>query len=134
MSTEAPTALQYNLFSGELVDNRTAAQKKRDRERALPQQPLLFPARAIAQFGVNPRPLIDLSPHTRLTLWQEDPRTDEERERDRRQAAEALTYSLFEEDPPSESPAEVGEKTSPQAVAEYIVWAAVEDMLLLAHL
>src|SRR5688572_193406 len=33
--------LQYNLFTGELVDTRSATQKKADREREKPHQPMM---------------------------------------------------------------------------------------------
>ena len=89
-------ALQFDLFTGELVDNRTPTQKKIDRERQQLQQMELFAAREVAQFGINPRPLIDLSPTTRLTLWREDPRSEEEIERDRQRAAEEQTYRMFD--------------------------------------
>ena len=89
-------ALQFDLFTGELVDNRTPTQKKIDRERQQLQQMELFAAREVAQFGINPRPLIDLSPTTRLTLWREDPRSEEEIDRDRQRAAEEQTYQMFE--------------------------------------
>jgi hypothetical protein len=90
------TALQIDMFTGELVDNRTPAQKKNDLELQRPRQMELFAAREVAQFGVNPRPLIDLSPTTRLTLWSEDPRTEDEIERDRQRAAEAATYKMLD--------------------------------------
>ena len=89
---------QFDMFTGKLVDNRTRAQKKADQERAKPQQMLMFSQRAIAQFGVNAHPLIPLSPHTKLVLVSEDPRTPEERERDLQREAEALTCKLFPEE------------------------------------
>ena len=96
MSIEHGTARQYDMFTGEIVDNRSQSQKKRDNEREAPSQLEMFAAREMAQFGVNARPLIPLSPHTRLTLWAEDPRTEEEIARDRQRAAEEDTYPLFE--------------------------------------
>jgi hypothetical protein len=72
--------LQQDMFSGELVDNRSRSQKKRDAEREKPKQALLFSQREIAQFGVNPHPQFPLSPHTLLRLISEDPRTPEEKE------------------------------------------------------
>lgn len=96
MNIEREIPLQIDMFTGEQVDNRGSAQKRRDRERAKPQQSEMFAASEIAQFGVNPHPLIDLSPHTRLTLSREDPRTEEEIERDRRLAAEENTYQMFD--------------------------------------
>jgi len=96
MSKEAPLEmLQRDMFSGELADTRTRAQKEAARRRAQPQQQLMFSQRDIAQIGVNPHPMIPLSPHTKLRLISEDPRTEEEIERDRQRAAEALTGKLF---------------------------------------
>ncbi|GAB4574717.1 MAG: hypothetical protein Kow0077_22680 [Anaerolineae bacterium] len=89
--------LQFDMFSGELVDNRTRRQKKQDKERTQPQQMEMFSSREVAQFGVNPRPLIPLSPNTRLLLIPEDPRTEEEIEQDRQRAAQEQTYQMFDE-------------------------------------
>lgn len=84
------------MFTNELDDNRTHQQKKRDLERTQPQQMEMFSQRDIAQFGVNPRPLLPLSPHTKLGLMFEDPRTDEEIERDRQREAERRTRPIFD--------------------------------------
>lgn len=94
MTTETPR--QWNMFTGELDDNRTARQKKRDQEQRQPQQTEMFSQREIAQFGVNPRPLLPISPTTKLGLIFEDHRTEEEKEQDRQREAEARTYRLFE--------------------------------------
>jgi hypothetical protein len=79
----AETIRQIDLFSGEVVDNRTRAQKQADREREKPQQAEMFAQREIAQFGVRANPHLPLSEHTKLVLIREDPRTEEEIERDR---------------------------------------------------
>ncbi len=118
---ETDPVLQVDMFSGELVDNRTRTQKQRDQERARPQQTEMFAAKEVAQFGVNPRPLISLSEHTRLTLQMEDPRTEEEIEHDRQRTAEALTYHLFEDEQPAD-PAD--DET------EYAAWVALADWLV----
>jgi len=118
---ETDPAFQVDMFSGELVDNRTRTQKQRDQERVRPQQTEMFAAKEVAQFGVNPRPLISLSEHTRLTLQMEDPRTEEEIARDRQRAAEALTYHLFEDERPAD-PAD--------DEAEYAAWVALADWLV----
>lgn len=88
-------ALQYTLFTGELVDNRTRAQKQQDKQRGLPQQTEMFSQRELAQY-VNPHPIMDVSPGF-LVLISEDPRTPEEKERDLQRAAERETYPLFPE-------------------------------------
>lgn len=69
MSKEDNPPLQFDMFSGDLVDNRTPQQKKQDKARAQPRQIEMFAQRELAQFGVNPRPLMPLSPHTRLLLF-----------------------------------------------------------------
>jgi len=91
------TPLQFDMFSRELVDNRTTRQKKQDKERQKPRQTEMFSSREIAQFGVNPRPLLPLSPNTKLLLIPEDPRTEEEIEQDRQREAEKHTIRMFGE-------------------------------------
>jgi len=97
MSKEDNTPLQMDMFSGDLVDNRTRQQKKHDKVREQPKQTEMFSQREIAQFGVNPRPLMPLSPNTRLLLIPEDPRTDEQIEQSRQQEAEKRTVQMFAE-------------------------------------
>ena len=80
--------LQIDMFSGELVDTRTREQRQQDRVRNLPAQLLMFSQRDMAQIGVSPTPRMDLSPG-RLVLIAEDPRTDEEKERDLQRQARA---------------------------------------------
>lgn len=91
----AETIRQIDLFSGDVVDNRTRAQKQADREREKPQQTELFAQREIAQFGVRANPHLPLSEHTKLVLIREDPRSEEEIERDRMFEAQMLTTALF---------------------------------------
>lgn len=74
MSIEVPK--QIDMFSENAVDNRTRNQKKQDRQRNQPKQSLMFSQHDMAQFGVNTKPNLPLSPNTRLTLMQEDPRTE----------------------------------------------------------
>lgn len=95
--------LQYDLFTGDLVDNRTSTQRRADRQRECPQQTEMFPQREVALFGVRAHPQMSLSPHTKLVLIAEDPRTPEEIERDIQREAEALTTPMFSS---SEHPAE----------------------------
>lgn len=97
MSPESPR--QVNMFTGELDDTRTRQQKKLDRERALPKQQEMFSQREIAQFGVNPNPMLPLSPNTRLILIPEDPRTPEEIEQARLNEANKQTYAMFGDAP-----------------------------------
>lgn len=93
MSVEAP--LQFQMFSGELVDNRTSTQRRADRERNVPKQKEMFPIRETVQIGVNLRPWLSEAPKPSLVLASEDPRSEEEIERDLMREAEALTVSLF---------------------------------------
>ena len=97
MSPESPR--QVNMFTGELDDTRTRQQKRLDRERALPKQQEMFSQREIAQFGVNPNPMLPLSPNTRLILIPEDPRTPEEIEQARLNEANKRTYAMFSDAP-----------------------------------
>ncbi len=89
--------LQFDMFSGELVDTRTTAQKQRDAAATKPRQMEMFSQRELAQYV--PPPLMSLSPETKLVLIQEDTRTEEEKERDRETAAQKLTIPLFDEQP-----------------------------------
>jgi len=124
--------LQFDMFSGELVDNRTRRQKKQDKERAQPRQIEMFSSREVAQFGVNPRPLIPLSPNTRLLLIPEDPRTEEEIEQDRQRAAQEQTYQMFAEpaatndaDQPENAATEIAPDTTTLALVPRGVVAVV---------
>ena len=94
MTKEVP--LQFDLFTGEPVDNRTAKQKRLDREQGKPQQALMFSQREMAQFGVNPRPKLPISPKTRLELMVEDHRTEEEIAAAIQAEALKQNYRLFE--------------------------------------
>ena len=82
------------MFTGDFVDNRTTAQKKRDREQEKPKQAEMFSQREMAQFGVNPHPQIPLSPKTRIELALQDMRTEEEKERDFQRQVEERSYKL----------------------------------------
>ncbi len=91
----AEVMLQRDIFSGELVDTRTASQRRRDEQADQPQQIEMFSQRDLAQYV--PRPMMPLSTDMHLVLVQEDPRTEEEKERDREVAARALMAPMFEE-------------------------------------
>ena len=91
----AELLLQRDMFTGELVDNRTASQRRRDAHVDLPTQMEMFPQRELAQYV--PRPMMPLSAETRLVLIQEDPRTEDEIERDRELEARSLTHPMFDE-------------------------------------
>jgi hypothetical protein len=92
----AETPLQVDMFTGALVDNRTAAQKQHDAALIIPRQMEMFSQRELAQYVPPPR--MSLPDTATLMLVAEDPRTDEQREADREQAARSLTKSLFEDE------------------------------------
>ena len=94
MTKEVP--LQFDLFTGDPVANRPAKQKRLDREQGKPQQALMFSQREMAQFGVNPRPKLPISPKTRLELMVEDHRTEEEIAAAIQAEALKQNYRLFE--------------------------------------
>lgn len=102
MTKEVP--LQFDLFSGELVDNRTAKQKRLDKEQEKSQQVLMFSQREMAQFGVNPRPKLPISPKTRLELMVEDHRTEEEIAAAIQAKALKQNYRMFDEEGLEEFP------------------------------
>ena len=95
MSKEIP--LQVNMFTGDLVDTRTRKQKKKEKEQQKPRQTEMFSQRELAQFGVNPRPQLPLSPKTRIELMIEDHRTEEEKAEAIQREAEKRNYRLFED-------------------------------------
>ncbi len=90
MPQEIP--LQFELFSGELVDNRTPKQKKKAHQQKQPQQIEIFSQRELAQFGVRANPKIPLSPKTRLELAMEDGRDPETIMQLRQETIASLTY------------------------------------------
>lgn len=100
MSPEVP--LQYD-FVGELKDNRTRKQKRAARKMDGFQQMEMFGQREIAQFGVRARPTMPAVARNGkplvMALEMEDPRTEEEKEADRRREAERKTYRLLRERP-----------------------------------
>jgi hypothetical protein len=97
----AKEALQFDIFTGELVDNRTASQKKKEKEQTKPQQAEMFSQREMAQFGVRAHPKLPISPKTRIELMIEDHRTDEEKAAAIQEEALERNYRMFE-DPPAD--------------------------------
>lgn len=86
--------LQIDMFKGDLVDTRTPRQKRLDAQREGPQQTEMFSQRELAQFGVRANPKFPITPFTRMELWTQDPRTEEERVQDLQRQAEEQTYPL----------------------------------------
>lgn len=137
MPRSKENALQYDLFTGELVDNRSSYQKRLDQERQAPQQLLMFATREVVQLGENVRPWLSEMDRSALILEQEDPRTPEEIKRDLQQQAQALTFSLFEAKAasqpaplldPAPTPAAVGPKRV--LIPIYIATVAKPDSLV----
>ncbi len=106
MPKEVP--LQVDMFSGELVDNRTKKQKKIAQQQAQPKQIEMFSQREVAQFGVRANPTLPISPKTRIELAIEDRRSEEEIALEQQREIEENTYPLpwalpaLEIDPPHE--------------------------------
>jgi hypothetical protein len=92
MSKEVP--LQFDMFSGELVDTRTSQQKLRAMQQEQPRQIEMFSQRELAQFGVKANPKLSLSVKTRLELVMKDPRSEEEIARDLQREIEGRTYPM----------------------------------------
>lgn len=91
--------LQYDLFSGELVDARSDYQKKKDRERTAPQQIQMFKTTEMVQFGAKPksayREWLDQATAPPLMLEMQETRTPEEIELDRLREAQKQMQPLF---------------------------------------
>lgn len=94
MSSEGQP-LQFDLFSGELVDNRSDYQKRVDKERQQPQQPGLFTPHDEFRLAQNVRPWLAQMPQPHLVLEIQDVRSEEERDREIMKASERLTQPLF---------------------------------------
>lgn len=95
--------LQFDLFSGELVDTRSDAQKKKDRERTTPQQMQMFKTPEMVQFGSRTKSVyrdwLDNSTAPPLVLQMIETRTPEEIERATQREIEAQTHRLFSDHP-----------------------------------
>jgi hypothetical protein len=95
--------LQHDMFSGELVDTRSSAQKKKDRARTIPQQTQMFKTPEMVQVGrqtnATRRAWLDKSTAPPLVLEVIETRTPEEIERDLQREIEAHTYHLFSDHP-----------------------------------
>ena len=113
-------SLQYDMFSGELVDARSDSQKKKDKERGTPQQTQMFKTPEMVQFGGNTKSVyrdwLDHATAPPLVLQVLDTRTTDEIEHDLMRDAEKLTTPLFGEDTPTsiEDKTSLQENTSPQ--------------------
>lgn len=90
--------LQMDMFSGDLVDNRTRRQKKQDKENEKPQQSLMFSQRDMAQFGVNSRPQFELPPAAVLRFLDPNLRTPKEIEEEHNQQSTEMHQKEFSEE------------------------------------
>jgi hypothetical protein len=87
--------LQFEMFTGALIDNRTRTQKRLEKNVALPQQMTMFSLRDTVQIGVAAHPWLNDLPRPQMTLVSEDPRTDEEKNLALLREAQKLTNALF---------------------------------------
>lgn len=91
---------QRDMFTGDLVDTRTATQRRG----AVLQQLPMFSINETFTFGTRARPYLAAAPKPKLELVCEDVRTPEEIEADLEREARALTASLFGDETPPASP------------------------------
>ena len=80
--------------TGELVDTRSQAQKKRAKALTQSKQAEMFSQREMAQFGVTAHPKLPLSPKTKLELTMYDPRSDAEKAQQMQQEVEENTIPM----------------------------------------
>lgn len=98
MGTEREAALQYDMFTGQLVDARTKTQKQKALLRSLPQQQEMFPSPTNAAYQrVNAHPLIPIPDHVAVPYQWIDARTEEEIEADRLREAVKYIIPMFPE-------------------------------------
>ena len=76
--TEIEPARQGDMFSGDWVDNRNAAQRRKDRQSVLPQSIEMFSPHDVIYQRVNPRPQMPIPDHIAIPYMWTDPRTPEE--------------------------------------------------------
>lgn len=103
--------LQQDMFTGDLVDNRTRTQKSQDRKKDLPQQEFLFSQRELAV--PSRQRYFETPSNAPLVLQSQDPRSDEERERDEQRAIEAAMAPLFGRDSARTEPSDGDEDMDP---------------------
>ncbi len=93
-------SLQIDMFTGEGLDTRTRTQKRRARQRKLPQQLPIFTAAEIMDQArsrfTHPFMLTRGGKPLTLALMIEDPRSEEEVEADRMRLAQEQTYPMEE--------------------------------------
>jgi hypothetical protein len=87
--------LQREMFTGQLVDNRSRYRKRLDKTLNQPQQMTMFSLKDTVALGVSARPWLKELPPPKLELECEDIRTEEEKERELLREAETLTSAMF---------------------------------------
>lgn len=92
--------LQRDMFTSELVDNRTRHQKEADARRHDWTQMNMFSIQEAPVGILRAKPVVDIDdlPSPPLILQREDPRSDEEKDTVLRREAEALTVKMFAEE------------------------------------
>ena len=111
--TTPEVPLQHDMFSGQMVDNRTQQQKRLGKIAIQPQQMMMFSLKDTVELGVSARPWLKELPPPKLELERQDIRTEEEREHDLLREAQSLTSAMFSI---AEAPERVEEPvTEPQA-------------------
>lgn len=125
MSKEA-ASLQFDMFSGELVDTRSDYQKKRDKERTAPQQIQMFSTPEVVQFGAKTksayRDWLDQATAPPLVLQMIETRTPEEIELALLKEAQKHMTSLFDvedEHPVAPSPQSSEPEPTPVSVVVF---------------
>ncbi len=118
-------ALQRDMFSGELVDTRSGAQKRRDEARSNPQQMQMFTTPEMVQDSAHTcsayKEWLDEATAPPLALAIQDIRTIEEIEHDLEREAQKRTKPLFEieeqgGEPETTEHRSTGEPTLPTSV------------------
>jgi len=105
MSKEAQI-LQYDMFTGQPVDNRTPTQKKRDQEINAPQQIQMFKTPEIVQLGMKKKTLYSewMQKAPPFVIHQIDTCTADEIERDLMCESQKKTIIPFGDTPPEGMP------------------------------
>jgi hypothetical protein len=123
--------LQYDMFTGQPVDNRTPTQKKRDQEINAPQQIQMFKTPEIVQLGMKKKTLygewMQKAPPPPLVLHQIDTRTADEIERDLMREAQKKTIPLFGDTPPEATPSPTPTPYTPLQTEPTVVFDAKQD-------
>ncbi len=123
--------LQYDMFTGQPVDNRTPTQRKRDQEINAPQQIQMFKTPEIVQLGMKKKTLyrewMQKAPPPPLLLRQVDIRTPDEIERDLMREAQKKTIPLFGDTPPEPTSSPTTMPDTPLQTEPRVIFDATRD-------